>query len=42
MSIWNSKLMGVIENVLVNLTNYVWKKRREQEKKTLEKIKNKK
>lgn len=42
MSIWNSKLMGFIENVLVNLTNYVWKKRREQEKKTLEKIKNKK
>lgn len=42
MSIWNSKFMGFIENVLVNLTNYVWKKRREQEKKTLEKIKNKK
>jgi len=42
MSIWNTKFVGFIENALVNLTNYVWKKRREEEKKTLEKIRNKK
>jgi len=42
MSIWNTKFVGYIENVLVNLTNYVWRKRREEEKRTLDKIKNKK
>lgn len=36
---WNNPLMTFIENVLVNITNKLWKKRREAEKKALEKNK---
>ena len=36
---WTSSVIGWIENKLVNLTNYIWKKRREEEKKVVKKIK---
>lgn len=38
---WNSKIVGWVENFLVNLTNYIWKKRRSAEKEIINKIKNK-
>ena len=36
---WGSKFIGWVESNLVCLTNYIWKKRREQEKKVISKIK---
>lgn len=39
MSLWNNVVMDKIESMLVNLTNYIWKKRREEEKKVVKKIK---
>lgn len=36
---WTSSFVGWVENKLVNLTNFIWKKRREEEKKVVKKIK---
>lgn len=36
---WNNPIMGKIESGLITLTNMLWRKRREQEKKLVEKIK---
>jgi len=29
---WNSRLVVLVENLLINTTNYIWRKRRELEK----------
>jgi hypothetical protein len=36
---WNSKVMSKIESGLVSITNSLWRKRRAEEKKVVEKIK---
>lgn len=36
---WTNPVMGKIETLLVTLTNKIWRKRREHEKKLIEKIK---
>ena len=38
---WHSQILNVIEGWLVSLTNYVWAKRRESEKKLVKQIKSK-
>lgn len=39
---WTNSLMGKIESGLVSLTNYIWRKRRQEEKKIIDKIKHSK
>lgn len=36
---WNNPIMNKIESLLVTLTNKLWRKRREYEKKVVDKIK---
>lgn len=36
---WNSHLIEVVENFLINTTNYIWRKRRELEKVNIKKKK---
>jgi hypothetical protein len=36
---WNSALMNAIENLFVNVTNFIWRKRRAEEKKIVNTIK---
>jgi hypothetical protein len=30
---WRSKAMGFVENISINITNYIWRKRRAANKK---------
>lgn len=36
---WNSRLVILIENFLIDITNYIWRKRRELEKVNIKKKK---